>query len=257
MRKIQAFGLVAVVCAVGCEFSVRAGTDAQQAGQQAAQNAAQAAGAVVTPVAKGFTRVKRRPFPAAAGGVAAVDAGTSSGGTSSGGSVTPAEPPTVSGATAFGDNVADAESFMGSIFFLPPDTQKLPDFSKLSPSGTLFTKSFNVVDRDFTLGFPGVDARSEFFGIVYDGPLTVTKAGIYELRLLSDDGARILIDDMPILANDGLHTVKEVKGQVNLTASLHAFRVEYFQSAKPRVALQVFVGSAALAMPERLLTTTL
>jgi hypothetical protein len=257
MRKIHAFGLVAVVCAVGCEFSLKAGTDAQQAGQQAVQGASQA---VVTPVAKGFSRVRRRiGTPASSGGVAvAGDAGTSSGGSSSsGGSVTPTEPPVVSGATAFGDNVADAESFMGSIYFLPPDTQKLPDFSKLNPSGNLFTKSFNVQDRDFTLGFPGVDARSEFFGIVYDGPLTVTKEGIYELRLVSDDGARILIDDMPIIANDGIHTVKEVKGLVNLTASLHAFRVEYFQSVKPRVALQVFVSSAALKMPERLLTTTL
>jgi PA14 domain len=252
MRKIHAFGLVAVVCAVGCEFSVKAGTDAQQAGQQAVQ----AAGAVVAPVAKGFKRVPRRfGTPAtSSGGIAVADAGPSP---SSSGGTTPAEPPTVAGPTAFGDNVADAESFMGSIFFLPPDTQKLPDFTKLTPAGTLFTKSFNVKDRDFTMGFPGVDARSEFFGIVYDGPLTVSKQGIYQIRLVSDDGARILIDDTLIVSNDGIHTFKEVKQLVDLSAQVHSFHVEYFQAAKPRVALEVWVSSPALNMPERLLTTTL
>lgn len=258
MRKILGIALVAVgVCAVaGCEFNLRTGTATPVATPVAVD-----AGAVATLKPKGYARrklpIRITPAVSSSGGTATVVADAGAGGSSSGGSVVPAEPPMVAGATAFGDNVADAESFMGSIYFLPAETKALPDFAKLSPAGTLFTKSFNVQDRDFTLGFPGVDARSEFFGIVYDGPLSVSKEAVYELRLVSDDGARILIDDMPIVNNDGIHTVKEVKGPVRLLAGIHAFRVEYFQSVKPRVALQVFVSSSELNMAERLLTTTL
>jgi hypothetical protein len=272
MRKfvIVTSAVVGLAAMAGCQFSVQAG------GQPAAAPVQTPATQAAIPAPKATIKFGKRPgggfirlpsagassgaaassgATASGGTVPAVDAGASSSGGSSG--TVPSAPPVVSGATLFGSNVADAESFMGNIYFLPTDTQKLPDFSKLSISGSLFAKTFAVADGDFTTGFPGVDARSEFFGIVYDGPLTVTKDAVYEMRLVSDDGARMLIDDTLIIDNDGVHAMKEAKGPVRLDPGVHALRIEYFQGAKPRVALQAYVGSAQLKMAERTITTQL
>jgi hypothetical protein len=145
---------------------------------------------------------------------------------------------------------------MGNIYVLPAETQKLPDFATLKPTGTLFAKDFNVSSRKFETGFPGVDAaRNEWFGIVYDGPLTVGTEADYNLRLVSDDGAKVYVDDMLLIDNDGVHTAAEKKQPVHLQVGTHAIRVEYFQAAKGDAALQLFISGASV--PERPLTTKL
>jgi hypothetical protein len=145
---------------------------------------------------------------------------------------------------------------MGSIYFLAPGATSMPDFSKSTPSGTLFAKTLDISPTKFESGFPGVDQRTEFFAIAYDAPLVVTNDAVYQLHLISDDGARVIIDDTPLIANDGVQQgPKDVKGPVHLVPGTHAIRVEYFQAAKPDVALRLLISSEQLKMEERPLTT--
>src|SRR6185369_12778121 len=65
----------------------------------------------------------------------------------------------------FGTTVAANSGFRGDIYLLRPETQKLPDFSKLRPVGSVYTPYLCVPARSFDEGFPGVTDRFEWFAI--------------------------------------------------------------------------------------------
>jgi hypothetical protein len=98
--------------------------------------------------------------------------------------------------------------------------KKIPDFDTTV-----------VVRRGIAYGFslgetgPGND----FFGLRYSGFLEIATPGEYTFVLGSDDGSRLLIDEKPVVENDGLHPYSEAKGTVRLTAGKHAVTVSYFQ----------------------------
>ena len=60
--------------------------------------------------------------------------------------------------------------------------------------------------------------------------LTVATAGTYAFRLRSDDGSELLIDDALVIDHDGLHGAEDMDGSVELTAGMHALRVNYFEA---------------------------
>jgi hypothetical protein len=259
MNKFVGFAVLSVVglSVAACEFNLRAGTNTAAVPAAAAPTPEPNAGGIAAVRTKmtrrrAFTQLTNPPgTPATSSGGPAVPVADA-------GPAAPTEPPVVTTTTVFGGSAADAESFMGNIFLLPASTTQLPDFTKLAPVGTLFTKTFTVAEGDFTGGFPGVTAQSEFFGIAYDGPLAVTKDAIYEVRLVSDDGARVLIEDAPILSNDGVKAAKsEVSGPVHLKPGVYALHVEYFQAAKAKVAFQLYIGSKQLGLAEKALTSVL
>lgn len=142
---------------------------------------------------------------------------------------------------AFGDKKKIDDALKGEIYALPDTSSMLPDFTKLKPLGTLYTQKIDVSPREWTTGFPGVPDRKEWFGIVYTGSFKITKAGTYIFRLLSDDGAKLIIDKKVVVDNNGIHGPSSKLGSVNLDASKHSFRLEYFQGPKTQIALQLFV----------------
>lgn len=133
--------------------------------------------------------------------------------------------------TPFGSVYKGTTSLKGDIYYLSANTSKLPDFSKLTPVGSIYTNELNVA-----LQSSGVQNRDEFFGIVYTGNFVVSKAGKYGFRLLSDDGSRLLIDGNIVVFNEGS---RSVTGNANLTQGLHKIEVDYFQIGG-LVALQLF-----------------
>ena len=179
-------------------------------------------------------------------------------GSSSGGTTPPSNLPPVQNAdNIFGSATGDADSFLGSIYFLTGTPTTIPDLTPLTPSGTMFTKSLGVAPQTFEGNFPGVGTRPEWFALRYEGPLTVVKEADYTLRMVSDDGAKLSIDDMVILNNDGiLDAPKEAKSPVHLLAGTHAIRIDYLKGAGKNVALQVFVSGGGLSA-EKALTTNL
>jgi PA14 domain len=59
--------------------------------------------------------------------------------------------------------------------------------------------------------------------------LTAPSDGSYVFRLTSDDGSKLYIDDKIVIDHDGLHGAERKDGTVELTAGLHAPRVEHFE----------------------------
>ncbi len=157
----------------------------------------------------------------------------------------PADAPATAPATAktpvFGSAKPIPGALKGDIYYLPTNTSKLPDFSTLTSVGSVYTRSLNIPARNFKEGFPGVTNRFEWFALRYTGKFTVTAAGTYSFRLMSDDGSKLYIDGRLVIDNDGVHAPSDASGSVNLTAGSHTIVVEYFQGPAVEIALQLFV----------------
>jgi hypothetical protein len=121
----------------------------------------------------------------------------------------------------------------GCVYDLPLETRRLPDFTAFPPVEMLCTDHLAVSLRNGPPGFPGVTGRYEWFGVDFVGTLAVSRPGLYRFRLASDDGAKLYVDDVPVLNNDGLHDVRTVWGAVQLEAGPHRIRVPYWDGPGP------------------------
>ena len=77
------------------------------------------------------------------------------------------------------------------VYFLPPNTKKMPNFNKMSPAGMFFTKSIDYpVDRG-TKEFPGIPKREDWFGIRFYVKFSLSdkEAGTYKFRVVCKDAA--------------------------------------------------------------------
>ncbi|MGA2878444.1 MAG: PA14 domain-containing protein [Bryobacteraceae bacterium] len=149
------------------------------------------------------------------------------------------EEPTV----IFGTTVVIPSGLRGLVYHIHHNTSQLPDFEKLKPAGpAIYTSSLNLPPQDFRQGFPGVTKRNEWFAIDYNGKFWIADPGMYAFALLSDDGAKLYIDDQVIIDNDGVHAPLEKTGAVDLAGGLHRIRVSYFQGPKYQIALVLKVA---------------
>ena len=147
--------------------------------------------------------------------------------------------PTASPDTPFGSPSKKPQALLGTLYALPEGTSRLPNFSKLSPLGTLYTGSLHIPPRTFTQGFPGVTNRFEWFGLVYEGRFLLEKGGNYSFRLHSDDGSRLWIDGKLLIDNDGIHPPQSKSASTFLTPGEHTLWVEYFQGPREIIALSL------------------
>jgi hypothetical protein len=140
----------------------------------------------------------------------------------------------------FGSATSDSISLKGDIYYLAEGASSLPDFSSLTPVGSVYTKVLDIPTRSFTSGFPGVTNRFEWFAIKYTGAFNVDTEGDYAFRLVSDDGSRLFIDGKKIIDNDGLHPTQSASGNAYLASGQHSIEVDYFQGPREEIALQLF-----------------
>jgi hypothetical protein len=146
----------------------------------------------------------------------------------------------------FGTTVVIPSGLRGDIYFLKEGTDRLPNFDRMEPVGTIYTSALNIPPRNFHEGFPGVTRRSEWFAINYTGRFWIENPGKYGFGLISDDGSKLYIDDKQLLDNDGLHPVGGAGGWVKLAGGIHRIRVSYFQGpcynfTDPCLALQLVI----------------
>jgi hypothetical protein len=142
----------------------------------------------------------------------------------------------------FGTTVVISAGLRGDIYFIPENSQKLPKFEKLKSAGTIYTTQLNVPDHNFTLGFPGVTDRFEWFAIDYTGKFWIEKPGKYTFALLSDDGSKLYIDGHTVIDNDGVHAARAYASTAKLKEGPHTLRVSYFQGPRTEVALILAVA---------------
>jgi hypothetical protein len=142
----------------------------------------------------------------------------------------------------FGVTVVDTTGLEGKIYYIKRDSQKLPDFSKMKSKGSIYTAELNVPLQHWLAGFPGVTKRFEWFAIDYRGRIWIDRAGDYRFALVSDDGAKLYIDDQVVIDNDGVHPAERREGRVGLAGGVHRIRVSYFQGPRDGVALVLEVA---------------
>jgi alpha-N-arabinofuranosidase len=95
----------------------------------------------------------------------------------------------------------------------------LPDFSALTPvSGNVSTK------LEIPASVPSVN-----FGLLYSGYIDIPSEGLYEFRIISDDGAKLSIDGEDIVIHDGIHGMTERQGNIFLAKGLHELSLSFFQ----------------------------
>jgi hypothetical protein len=134
------------------------------------------------------------------------------------------------GPAVFGTTVVRPFGLRGDIYTLRAGTQRLPDFEKLEPIGAIYTSYLNIPPQNtFSLGFPGVERRYEWFAIDYNGRFYIDSPGKYEWALISDDGSKFYIDGRTVIDLDGLHPSQGTTAMVKLAGGVHTLRLSYFQ----------------------------
>jgi PA14 domain len=137
----------------------------------------------------------------------------------------------------FGTTVVISSGLRGLVYHIKRDSDRLPNFAKLKPAGTIYTSSLNIPPQSFKTGFPGVTKRFEWFALAYTGRFWIQKPGLYRFALISDDGSRLEIDGREVIDNDGIHPAMRREAGVELSRGIHEIRVEYFQGPRYEVAL--------------------
>jgi hexosaminidase len=69
---------------------------------------------------------------------------------------------------------------------------------------------------------------TQAFGIIYNGFIRIDEDGVYGFSTQSDDGSVLLIDDQPVVNNDGKHSLYDKGGSVPLQKGFHKFTLKYF-----------------------------
>lgn len=98
--------------------------------------------------------------------------------------------------------------------------EKLPDFSTLQPNKTGISQQVNLAETGH---------RDDFFAIVFEGYIDVSKTDHYTFYLQSDDGSKLYLNGKLIIDHDGDHSTIEKTGQAILQEGKHSIRIEYFE----------------------------
>ncbi len=83
------------------------------------------------------------------------------------------------------------------------------------------------------------------FGVIYTGYVRIDNDGVYGFSTASANGSSLLIDDQPVVDNDGKHTVYDQGGAVPLLKGFHKITVKYFDTGNAG-SLKVF-----MTMPDK------
>jgi len=87
-----------------------------------------------------------------------------------------------------------------------------------------------AVDTGIVKSFsPGaIKKNTPAYGIIYSGFIRIDNNDVYGFSTQSDDGSELLIDDVPVVVNDGKHGLLEQGGSVPLQKGFHRFTLKYF-----------------------------
>jgi hypothetical protein len=129
----------------------------------------------------------------------------------------------------------------GNVYKLEANTNRLPDFSKLTPVSHIVAANIDIPERAFSAGFPGVAKLIEWFGVQFRATIRVaTACSPCKFKLVSDDGSILYINNNKIVDNDGLHYTASREGSMNLAAGEHQLRLDYFQGPRYHITLQLY-----------------
>ena len=97
-------------------------------------------------------------------------------------------------------------------------------------TGTADLDKSVAVDSGITRSFnqAAIKKTSLAFGVIYNGFIRIDNDGVYGFTTQSDDGSVLLIDDVPVVNNDGKHGSLEQGGSIPLQKGFHHFTLKYY-----------------------------
>lgn len=136
-------------------------------------------------------------------------------------------------------NVHDLKSWSG-------ETSLPQALANNAPVGSFVLANLSVPDSQSSKGFPGMPKALqdkvglEGYALDCNGYLNIKTTGQHTLKLLSDDGARLVIEDNFLEFEDqGLHAPRTVSKTGLLYKGQNKFNVMYFQGPHTQVALEL------------------
>lgn len=102
------------------------------------------------------------------------------------------------------------------------------DWTAVVAGPVLEERRVSKIDFSWGGGRPSERVRNDYFATVATAKIDLP-AGKYELRTVSDDGVRVLIDGQTAIDNWTWHPPTENTAEVSLTAGTHALRIEHFE----------------------------
>ncbi|SHM11196.1 family 20 glycosylhydrolase [Mucilaginibacter sp. OK098] len=99
-----------------------------------------------------------------------------------------------------------------------------------------------VIDSGVAISFNTADIKKNIkgFGVIYTGLIRIDSDGVYGFSIASANGSALLIDDQPVVDNDGKHGVFDQGGAVPLQKGYHKITIKYFDAAS-NGSLKVFM----------------
>jgi hexosaminidase len=106
----------------------------------------------------------------------------------------------------------------------------------------LYTGEFNsvtqlntaaAIDSGVAVSFNTVAFKKNIkgYGVIYSGLIRIDSDGVYGFSTASASGSALLIDDQPVVDNDGKHGVFDQGGAVALQKGYHRITIKYFDAA--------------------------
>jgi len=126
-----------------------------------------------------------------------------------------------------GKSVINTQTALNVQYFDLVNPQALPYFDLMLPYLTTTTPNINYPS---TGGVFANSNKSDNFGAVWTGWIWIPEGGLWTLFINSDDGSRLLIDDVQVINNDGLHGMVEKSTVLPLGHGRHRLRVEFFEA---------------------------
>ena len=141
-------------------------------------------------------------------------------------------------------NVEEKDLFSGLVTKLYTYKRDITKLANLKRGGKLESTGIVPQVKASTEDMNGLESN---FAFIFTGYLKIDKKGMYNFRLMSDDGSQLMINDQQIIDHDGLHGADEKDGSIPLDVGYHKIDIEYFQGygGKSLVLLWKPVGGIA------------
>jgi hypothetical protein len=128
------------------------------------------------------------------------------------------------------------------VYFLKPNTKKIPNYNKMAPAGMFFTKSVDYPINRGTKEFPGIPRKEDWFGIRFYVKFSLgeEEQGTYTFRIVAEDSARLIVGQKLVVNAEGYGKTQDKSGSVTLNAGSHEMFLDYLQGDGPN-GVQLFI----------------
>ena len=104
-------------------------------------------------------------------------------------------------------------------------------FDNRDLTGSTLTRVEPRIDTDYGTGSPSPNLGADQFSVRWTGRVLADRAETYRFYTQTDDGARLWIDEVPLVDDWTDHGVVENSGTIALSAGRHDLRMEFYDNA--------------------------